>query len=76
MFKIQSFEITEVGYPKEGTEMLENHLVHKIRQLQGQLVDLYSGINSGDSDIENVKMELETIILAIDRENPAYEFEK
>ncbi|NMH72817.1 hypothetical protein HF078_07020 [Bacillus sp. RO2] len=54
--------------------MLENHLVYTIRQLQNQLVDIYSGINSGDIDLEQVKLELETIILSIDRENPLYDF--
>lgn len=56
--------------------MLDNHLVYTIRQLQGQLVDIYSGINSGDSDLEQVKLELESVILSIDRENPSYDFEK
>lgn len=35
--------------------MLENHLVYIIRQLQNQLVDIYSGINACDSDLESVK---------------------
>lgn len=56
--------------------MNNNHLVHIIRQLQGQLLDLYSVINSGDSDVEDVKQQLETIIISIDRENPAYDFQK
>ncbi|WP_342515523.1 hypothetical protein [Sutcliffiella sp. FSL R7-0096] len=56
--------------------MLENHLVSTIRQLQNQLMDIYSGINSGDSDLERVKLELENIILSIDRENPSYNFEE
>lgn len=56
--------------------MLENHLVYKIRQLQNQLVDIYSAINSGDSDLEQVKLELETMILSIDCENPSYNFEE
>ncbi|WP_187442103.1 hypothetical protein [Sutcliffiella horikoshii] len=55
---------------------MNNHLVLMIRQLQNQLVDLYSGINSGDSDLEQVKLELETMILSIDRNNPAYDFEE
>lgn len=56
--------------------MLENHLVYTIRQLQNQLVDIYSGINSGDNDLEQVKLELESMILSIDRENPSYDFER
>ncbi|MGD6871198.1 hypothetical protein ACQCU1_03255 [Sutcliffiella horikoshii] len=55
--------------------MLDNHLVHAIRQLQGNLVELYSDINIGASDIEEVKNTLATIVLSIDRENPHYNFE-